>query len=122
MCKGGNKSTSLREDDQGERCYFEDSEVKARVTGNLRRAGWTQGLGKPCGKAEPERSQKAEGQIDTEVRLREEDRAGRNRRRGQPKGHFKREDRDVKTGQKSEFSLDQPKSETYDEMNQSLGK
>lgn len=50
-----------REGGQGGVCSFKNSEAKAKVTGNLRRAGWTQGQGKPCGKAESERSQRQMG-------------------------------------------------------------
>lgn len=47
VCSGREKSGTLGEGSQGGVCYYKNSEAIARATGNLRRAGWTQGQGKP---------------------------------------------------------------------------
>lgn len=77
--------------------------------------------GKLHRKAEIERNQGTKGQIDAEVLLHEQDREPRNVCRGQNKEHFKRRAEKSKSGQKSEVSLGQLKSETHDEVNQSPG-
>lgn len=58
---GGQKSSVLREGGQGGMCSFKNPEAEAKVTGNLRRAGWTQGQGNCCETAESERSQRQRG-------------------------------------------------------------
>lgn len=58
---GGQKSSVLGEGGQGGMCSFKNSEAEAKVTGNLRRAGWTQGQRVRCEKAESEKSQRQRG-------------------------------------------------------------
>lgn len=88
---GKQKSSSLGKDSQGGVCYFKNSETTVKVTGNLRRAEWTQGQGKLHRKAEIERNQRTEGQIDVEVLLHEQDREARKVCRRQNKENFKRQ-------------------------------